>query len=72
MSDADRAQEAPPRGEFERQARLPQTGLLQEYWAFLREERKWWLLPLLAALSVSGGFVFLSGTAAAPFIFALF
>ena len=72
MSSADGAQESPPRGEFDRQARLPQTGLVQEYWAFLREERKWWLVPLLVSLFVSGGLIFLSGTAAGPIIYALF
>ena len=39
---------------------------------FIKHEKKWWLVPLLAALSVSAGFIFLSGTAAAPFIYALF
>jgi hypothetical protein len=49
-----------------------QKSLLGEYWAFLREEKKWWLAPLLAALLAAGAFVALGGTAAAPLIYTLF
>jgi hypothetical protein len=58
--------------EFEEQASRGQTGLLREYLSFLRHERKWWLAPILLALFVAGAFVLLGGTAAAPFIYAVF
>ncbi len=58
--------------DFAQQARMRQTGLLAEYLAFLREERKWWLVPILLPLLLAAGFVIVAGTAAAPFIYALF
>ncbi len=48
------------------------TNVLAELWHFLRTSKKWWLLPILLMLMVFGGLVFLSGTAAAPFIYTLF
>ncbi|MFQ5458307.1 MAG: DUF5989 family protein [Myxococcota bacterium] len=47
-------------------------GILAEYWAFLKEEKKWWLAPFLIFLLAVGAFVALGGTAAAPFIYTLF
>ncbi len=46
--------------------------LLRELWDFLREDKKWWLLPIVASLLLMGLLNFLSGTAAAPFIYTLF
>ena len=46
---------------------------LIEFWAFLRERRKFWLLPILVVLVLFGGLVVLSqGSAVAPFIYTLF
>jgi hypothetical protein len=39
---------------------------------FLRRTRKWWLIPILCVLLIFGVLVFLSTTAAAPFIYTLF
>ena len=55
-----------------RKAGQKHRGLIGEYWAFLREERKWWLAPVLIFLLAVGAFVVLGGTAAAPFIYTLF
>lgn len=46
--------------------------VIGEFVAFLRTNKKWWLVPLLAALLALGGLVFLGGTAVAPFIYTLF
>ncbi len=43
-----------------------------DLWGFLRERKKWWLLPILITLVVLGAFVLLIGTAFAPFIYTLF
>jgi len=48
------------------------SNLATEFWQFLRHSKKWWLLPIVAILFVFGVLVFLSGTAAAPFIYSLF
>ncbi len=53
-----------------RQEKRP--GLVSEFWAFLRESRKWWLVPILLAILVLGALVFLGGSGAAPFIYTLF
>jgi len=46
---------------------------LKELWGFLRERKKWWLLPILLVLAVLGGvIVFSSGSAVAPFVYTLF
>lgn len=47
-------------------------GLLSDLWGYLRENKKWWLLPVLVMLLVFGLLVFLSGTVLAPFIYTLF
>ena len=49
-----------------------QSSLPEEFWHFLRHSKKWWLLPILAVIFLFGVLVFLSGTAAAPFIYTLF
>lgn len=64
--------ELPP-NEFEKAAEQQgRKGLLSELWGFLRENKKWWLLPILIMLLVFGLLIFLSGTAVAPFIYTLF
>ncbi len=57
---------------FTLQAEQAQAGLLREYWEFLRYNRKWWLAPPIMFLLLVSLFVLLSGTAALPFIYALF
>jgi len=47
-------------------------GLLRDLWGFMRENKKWWLLPLLVAFVLLGLLVFLSSTGLAPFIYTLF
>ena len=47
--------------------------MARELWAFMRERRKFWLLPMLLMLGLFGGLVILThGTAIAPFIYSFF
>jgi hypothetical protein len=39
---------------------------------FLKERKKWWLMPLILVLLILGVLVILGGTALAPFIYTLF
>jgi hypothetical protein len=48
------------------------TGVMSEFLYFLKTSRKWWLLPIMVMLVLFGALVFLSTTAAAPFIYSLF
>jgi len=44
-----------------------------ELWAFLRERKKFWLLPIIVVLVLFGTLLFLTqGSALAPFIYTLF
>ncbi len=46
---------------------------LIDLWGFLKERKKFWLLPIIATLLIFGGLIVLtSGTAIAPFIYTLF
>ncbi len=46
---------------------------LAEIWAFARERKKFWLLPMLFMLVVFGGLLILAkGSAVAPFIYTVF
>jgi hypothetical protein len=44
-----------------------------EFWAFVRERKKYWMAPLLFLMIILGVLlVFAEGSAVAPFIYALF
>ena len=58
--------------ELRRLASEERVSFLAELLAFLREHKKWWLLPIVVTLLLLGAFVLLSGTAAGPFIYTLF
>lgn len=62
----------PNLNEFERAAKEGHRSFLGELWGFLRENKKWWLLPILTMLLIFGLLVVLSGTGLAPFIYTLF
>lgn len=50
-----------------------QPGLLGEFWVFLKNEKKWWLIPLIFLLLLLGAVVFLfQGEALAPFLYPFF
>ena len=47
--------------------------LLKDLWEFMRERKKYWLLPIIILLVLLGGLlVFAQGSAIAPFIYTLF
>lgn len=44
-----------------------------ELWAFMKERKKFWLLPILLVLFLFGSLIVLTqGSAVAPFIYTLF
>ena len=46
---------------------------LRDLWGFLRERKKYWLIPMIMTLLLMGALiVFTSGSAIAPFIYTLF
>jgi len=47
--------------------------LLSDLWAFMRERKKFWLIPIIVVLLLLGGLLFFAqGSALAPFIYTLF
>ena len=47
--------------------------LVRELWAFMRERKKWWLLPVIIVMLVVGTLLILAqGSALAPFIYTIF
>lgn len=46
---------------------------IAELWAFMRERKKFWLLPIIVVMVLFGGLLVLAqGSAVAPFIYTLF
>ena len=46
---------------------------LKEFWEFLNERKKYWLLPIIIVLALFGALIVLSqGSAVAPFIYTIF
>jgi hypothetical protein len=46
---------------------------LRELWAFMKERKKFWLLPIVLVLVLFGSLVVLTqGSVVAPFIYTLF
>tara|TARA_B100001057_G_scaffold472242_1_gene535335 strand:- start:1975 stop:2127 length:153 start_codon:yes stop_codon:yes gene_type:complete len=44
-----------------------------EFWDFLRERKKYWLIPIVIVLGLFGALIVLSqGSAVAPFIYTIF
>jgi Family of unknown function (DUF5989) len=49
------------------------VSFIAEFWDFMRQRKKFWLLPLLALMLMFSGLIVLTkGSAVAPFIYAIF
>lgn len=47
--------------------------LLKELWAFLKERKKFWLLPIILVMLLLGALLVIAqGSAVAPFIYTIF
>jgi hypothetical protein len=58
--------------DFVAQASEGRSGIVSEFVDFLKENKKWWLAPIIISILGLGLLVVLGGTAAAPFIYTLF
>ena len=46
---------------------------MKEFWLFMRDRKKFWLLPILIVMVLVGALlVFAQGSALAPFIYTIF
>lgn len=52
---------------------MSKLSIVSEFWQFLKERKKIWLLPIVVFLVLLGGLIVLTqGSALAPFIYAIF
>jgi hypothetical protein len=59
--------------EFEKAAAESQgESLVSEFWAFLAQNKKWWLLPFVIVMLLLGVLIWLGTGPVAPFIYTLF
>ncbi len=58
--------------DFARHAETPQPNIVSEMLSWMRYNKKWWLLPIVSILLLVGLLVVVSGSAIAPFIYAIF
>jgi len=58
--------------EFENAGEESRSGLVAEFWSFLKFNKKWWLLPILLLLAMLGLLAVFGSSAVAPFIYTLF
>jgi len=60
--------------DFEKAAQAKPPGLWRELFDLLRQNKKWWLLPIIVALVIFGVLIAVAvvSPAAAPFIYSLF
>ncbi len=46
---------------------------IKEFWVFVKERKKFWLIPIIIVLALFGSIIVLSqGSTVAPFIYAIF
>lgn len=52
---------------------MSKSQVLSELWQFMRQNKKYWLVPIVVVLVLIGALLVLAqGSAVAPFIYALF
>ena len=72
MSQTPEPDSLEQKNEFEKAGQEADLSVMQEFFLFIKENKKWWLLPILLAFGGMGLLVALSSTGAAPFIYTLF
>lgn len=53
-------------------ARARRPSLVREYFAYVKQNKKWWILPIILCLLLLAGLIILSGSSVAPLIYTLF
>ncbi len=52
---------------------MARQSLVKEFFLFIKEEKKWWLIPLISVLLLVGALIVFAGSSPlAPFIYPLF
>jgi hypothetical protein len=58
--------------EFEKSGKQKDIGLFGEFVGMMKQNKKYWLIPLVLVLILFGVLIILGSSAAAPFIYTLF
>jgi Family of unknown function (DUF5989) len=58
--------------EFEKSGKQKDIGLFGEFVGMMKQNKKYWLIPLVLILILFGVLIILGSSAAAPFIYTLF
>lgn len=61
-----------PQETLQEAAKQPAPNIVSEFFAFLMENKKWWLLPILVVMALLTMLMVMSSTPVAPFIYTLF
>ena len=64
--------EKPKQNEFEKAGQEKNAGIASDFMAMLKQNKKYWLIPIVLILLLVGVLIILGSTAAAPFIYTLF
>lgn len=52
---------------------MAKQSLVREFLAFIRHEKKWWMIPLVGVLLLIGALIVFAGSSSlAPFVYPLF
>lgn len=60
------------RTEFEKSGEQKDIGMVAEFVGMMKQNKKYWLIPLILILALFGVLIILGSSAAAPFIYTLF
>ena len=71
MSEKRHLDTGSSQNEFEQLGDEQQLSLAQEFWLFITENKKWWLIPIVLVCALVGVLALLGSTGAAPFIYTL-
>ncbi len=72
MSEPQREDSSERRSKFEEAGKEQQLSIVQEFLLFIKENKAWWMVPIVVVLGLVGLLVVLSSSGAAPFIYTLF
>jgi hypothetical protein len=65
-------QDSSERSEFEKAGSETKASLVGDLLAFVGQNKKWWLLPIVTVMLTLAALAIFAGSAAAPFIYTLF
>jgi hypothetical protein len=69
MSDQTPKEPSNPKDEFLQAASQEERGLIAEFYAFMAENKVWWMAPILIVFALLGVLLVLGATGVAPFLY---